>query len=152
STPFADDFNSATRQQLDTHWNEKFGNFKADASGNITAVSYTATDMTITSNGHGLEAGQAVTLSNMNGLTGATGTFTITAVSTNTFTVAISGVSGTYTSGGTWTQYTLKNNTNAAMAVLNLTPETDVAVSAKFAVAANSGSASGLVARYSGPG
>src|SRR5262249_45060150 len=26
STPFADDFNSATRQQLDTHWNEKFGN------------------------------------------------------------------------------------------------------------------------------
>src|SRR5262249_53959289 len=86
------------------------------------------------------------------GLTGASGTFSIRTVTANTFTVAAPGVTGTYTSGGTWTQYTLKNNTSAAMAVLNLTaPVTDVAVTAEFALSAPSGAATGRVARYSGP-
>jgi hypothetical protein len=70
-----------------------------------------ATPIVITSNGHGLANGQAVTITDVGGNTAANGTFLASNVATNTFELrptttgtAGAGVAGNgaYTSGGFW--------------------------------------------------
>ncbi len=58
--------------------------------------------LTVTSAGHGLTVGAQVKLASIGGITGAAGTFTITAVTPDTFEVSGTGFGGAYTSGGTW--------------------------------------------------
>ncbi len=71
----------------------------------VTAAAIPAAGtLRITSVGHGLKAGDVVTLATMNGLLNAEGAFTITAADADTFDVSAPGVSGTYTGGGTYTQ------------------------------------------------
>ena len=70
-----------------------------------------ATPIVITSNGHGLSNGQAVTITDVGGNTAANGTFIVGSVATNTFSLyatttgtggaGIAG-NGAYTSGGFW--------------------------------------------------
>ena len=81
------------------------------ASGTGTAASFetgSVTDATdaspivITSASHPLSTGQRITVSGVGGNTGANGTFIVTAVSGNTFSLDGSTGTGAYTSGGTW--------------------------------------------------
>lgn len=76
------------------------------AIGAITGVS-AAANAVVTSAGHGLQVGQSVNIAGVVGTGLMTaingGPFTITAVSTNTFTVAVATTAGVYTSGGTVT-------------------------------------------------
>lgn len=53
--------------------------------------------------GHNLTVGTKVTISSVGGNTGANGTFDVTVVTSNTFTVATdTSAGGAYTSGGVW--------------------------------------------------
>lgn len=61
-----------------------------------------AAPIVITSQGHGLTVGTRVTVASVLGNTAANGTFQITAVTSNTFTLGGSTGNGAYTSGGTW--------------------------------------------------
>lgn len=70
-------------------------------SGTVTGAS-NASPISVTSSAHGLTTGQRVTLSGVGGNAAANGTFTITLVDANTFTLNGSTGSGNYTSGGTW--------------------------------------------------
>lgn len=70
-------------------------------SGSITDAT-NASPIVITSAGHGLTVGTRVTVASVGGNTGANGDFTITAVTTDTFTLGSSTGNGSYTSGGTW--------------------------------------------------
>lgn len=69
--------------------------------GTITNAS-NATPIVITSASHGLNTGTRVTISGVNGNTAANGTFTITQIDANTFSLNGSAGNGAYTSGGTW--------------------------------------------------
>ena len=70
-------------------------------SGTITGAT-NATPIVITSNGHGLVTGDGVVISGVLGNTAANGTFAVTKVNNNTFSLNGSAGSGAYTSGGTW--------------------------------------------------
>lgn len=70
-------------------------------SGSITAAS-NASPIVITSAAHGLSTGTRVTISGVGGNTAANGTFTVTVVDTDTFSLDGSTGSGVYTSGGSW--------------------------------------------------
>jgi len=70
-------------------------------SGSVTAAS-NASPIVITSTAHGLSTGSRVTVSGVGGNTAANGTFTITRVSADTFSLDSSTGNGSYTSGGTW--------------------------------------------------
>lgn len=61
-----------------------------------------ASPLIITSAAHGLLSGASVTLSGVGGIAAADGTFTLTAINANTFSIPVEGA-GTYTSGGSWT-------------------------------------------------
>jgi hypothetical protein len=74
----------------------------AAPTSTITGVT-TANPGIVTSNGHGLQVGQTVVISGVLGATQANGVWLISVVTTNTFTIFNANVSGTYTSGGTWT-------------------------------------------------
>jgi hypothetical protein len=67
----------------------------------ITAVS-TANPGVVTSTAHGLATGDIVTIASVGGATQANGTWPVTKLTANTFSIPIN-VSGTYTSGGTAT-------------------------------------------------
>jgi hypothetical protein len=67
----------------------------------ITAAS-NAAPIKITSVGHGLTAGSRVTIAGVLGNTAANGTWTITPVDADNFTLGGSSGNGAYTSGGTW--------------------------------------------------
>lgn len=56
----------------------------------------------VTSVAHGLATGCVVTTSGIGGLTGVTGTFTVTVTGANTFTLNGATGVGAYTSGGAW--------------------------------------------------
>lgn len=77
-------------------------------SGTITGAT-NASPIVVTSANHGLAVGDSVVISGVLGNTAANGTWIVSAVTTNTFTltaVAGGGAStgnGAYTSGGTWT-------------------------------------------------
>lgn len=61
-----------------------------------------ASPIVVTSAGHGLSVGQVVFISGVAGNTGANGTFIVSAVTTDSFTLSGSTGTGAYTSGGTW--------------------------------------------------
>jgi len=70
-------------------------------TGAITGAT-NASPIVITSANHGLETGTLVTVSAVGGNTSANGTFAITKVNANTFSLDGSTGNGTYTSGGVW--------------------------------------------------
>lgn len=73
----------------------------SSSGGAITAAS-NATPIVVTSNGHNLTTGTQVTVTGVGGNTGANGTFVVTVVNSNTFSLNGSTGNGSYTSGGTW--------------------------------------------------
>lgn len=82
------------------------GNFTQTGylSGSVTAAS-NAAPIVITSNGHGLNVGDMVVVAAVSGNTAANGTWPVSAVTTNTFTLSGSSGNGAYTSGGTWNRF-----------------------------------------------
>jgi hypothetical protein len=70
-------------------------------TGSATGAS-NASPVVITSSGHGLSTGTRVTISGVLGNTAANGTFTVTRVDANTFSLDGSTGNGAYSSGGSW--------------------------------------------------
>jgi hypothetical protein len=70
-------------------------------SGPITNAT-NASPIVITSNNHGLSTGTRVTISGVGGNGGANGTFVVTVIDANTFSLNGSAGTGVYTTGGTW--------------------------------------------------
>ena len=70
-------------------------------TGTITAAS-NASPIVITSAAHGLSTGARVTITGVGGNTAANGSFNITVLTANTFSLDSSTGNGAYTSGGTW--------------------------------------------------
>jgi hypothetical protein len=70
-------------------------------TGTVTAAT-NASPIVITSGGHGLSTGQVVTVSGVSGNTAANGTFAITKVDADHFSLNGSTGNGNYTSGGSW--------------------------------------------------
>lgn len=77
------------------------GSGSAKHSGSVTGAT-NASPIVITSAGHGLATGMRVTVANVGGNTAANGTFQVTKVTDNTFSLDGSTGNGAYTSGGTW--------------------------------------------------
>lgn len=71
------------------------------SSGTITGAT-NASPIVVTSANHGLTTGARVTVSGVLGNTAANGTFTVTYVSSSTFSLDSSVGNGAYVSGGTW--------------------------------------------------
>lgn len=69
-------------------------------AGTITAAT-NADPIVITSAGHGLVTGNLVTIAGVLGNTNANGTWVVTVIDDNTFSIPATG-NGSYTSGGTW--------------------------------------------------
>ena len=61
-----------------------------------------AAPIVITAASHGLSTGARVTITGVGGNTAANGTFVVTKIDTNTFSLQGSTGNGTYTSGGVW--------------------------------------------------
>jgi hypothetical protein len=70
-------------------------------TGSVTGAT-NASPIVITSANHNLNTGTRVTISGVLGNTAANGTFNITVVNSNTFSLDGSTGNGAYTSGGTW--------------------------------------------------
>lgn len=71
-------------------------------TGVITGAT-NANPTVITSVGHGLITGVQVTIASIGGNTGANGTFSVTVLDSNTFSIPVDTSGGSaYTSGGTW--------------------------------------------------
>lgn len=70
-------------------------------TGSITNAT-NASPIVVTSAAHGLTTGTRVTISGVGGNPGANGTFVVTVVSPDTFSLNGSSGGGAYTSGGTW--------------------------------------------------
>jgi len=70
-------------------------------TGSVTGAT-NASPIQITSVAHGLTTGTRVTLVNVGGNSAANGTFVITRISADVFSLDGSSGSGSYTSGGTW--------------------------------------------------
>lgn len=70
-------------------------------TGTIAGATNTS-PIVITSALHGLTAGMSVTIASVGGNTNANGTFILSAIATNTFTLLGSTGNSGYTSGGTW--------------------------------------------------
>lgn len=70
-------------------------------SGNVTGAT-NASPIVVTSASHGLATGDRVTITGVLGNTNANGTFIVTRVSADTFSLDGSSGSGAYTSGGVW--------------------------------------------------
>jgi hypothetical protein len=77
------------------------GSAAALNTGVVTAAS-NAAPIVITSVAHGLNTGTRVTVASVGGNTAANGTFIVTRVSNDTFSLDGSTGNGAYTSGGTW--------------------------------------------------
>lgn len=92
------------------------GSLALSQSGSVTAAT-NASPIVVTSNGHGLSTGTRVTIAGVLGNTAANGTFTITRVDANTFSLDSSTGNGSYTSGGTWNVTGLYQVSVAATAV-----------------------------------
>lgn len=78
------------------------GSLTTKDSKAITGAS-NANPTVITSVGHNLTTGVKVTISGVGGNTGANGTFDVTVIDSNTFSIAVdTSLGSAYTSGGTW--------------------------------------------------
>jgi hypothetical protein len=78
--------------------------FRLRASYVPTAVTMTtnASPIVVTSTGHSLNTGDSISISGVAGNTAANGTFTVTKIDANTFSLNGSTGNGAYTNGGTW--------------------------------------------------
>jgi hypothetical protein len=72
----------------------------APLTGNITNAT-NVNPIVITSANHGLATAQSVTITGVGGDTAANGTWSITKIDANTFSIPVAG-NGAYTGGGTW--------------------------------------------------
>jgi len=79
------------------------GGTYAFSNASITDAS-NADPIVITSNAHGLSSKDVVNVSGVLGIPNANGSFPITKVDANSFSLDRSAANGTYTSGGTWTR------------------------------------------------
>jgi hypothetical protein len=70
-------------------------------TGSVTAAT-NASPIVITSSNHGLNTGTRITVTGVLGNTAANGTFNVTVVNSNSFSLDGSTGNGAYTSGGTW--------------------------------------------------
>lgn len=70
-------------------------------TGSVTGAT-NASPIVITSAGHNLTTGTRVTVASVGGNTAANGTFAVTVVNGNSFSLDSSTGNGAYTSGGTW--------------------------------------------------
>lgn len=86
------------------------GTLSVAETGAITGATNTS-PIVITSANHGLTTGQRVTISGVGGNTNANGTFTITRVDANTFSLNGSAGNAGYTTGGTWSTTGLYSKT-----------------------------------------
>ncbi len=77
------------------------GSLALQETGSITGAT-NASPIVITSANHGLTTGQRVTITGVGGNTNANGTWTITVIDANTFSLNGSTGNSAYTSGGTW--------------------------------------------------
>ncbi len=77
------------------------GSTTAKNTGSVTGAT-NASPIVITSASHGLTTGTRVTISGVLGNTAANGTFTVTVLTADTFSLDSSTGNGPYTSGGTW--------------------------------------------------
>lgn len=77
------------------------GQASAFETGSVTGAT-NASPIVVTSAGHGVSTGQAVTVASVGGNTAANGDFLATAIDANTFSLQGSTGNGAYTSGGTW--------------------------------------------------
>ncbi len=90
-------------------------------TGNVTAAT-NAAPIVITSNAHGLKTGQIVTVAGATGNTAANGTFTVTVLTANTFSLNGSTGNGAYAGGATWTvNYTPTSVSNTSPIVITST-------------------------------
>jgi hypothetical protein len=71
------------------------------AGGAITGAT-DATPIVITSVGHGLSSGTQITIAGVLGNTAANGSWVVTVIDSNTFSLNTSVGNGSYVSGGTW--------------------------------------------------
>lgn len=78
------------------------GNATTKDAGTVTGAT-NASPIVITSAAHGLTTGTKVTVASVGGNTAANGSFTVTRVDANTFSLDGSTGNSAYTSGGTWT-------------------------------------------------
>ncbi len=77
------------------------------SSSSVMAVTGSGVSpIAITSNNHGLTTGRQVTVSGVGGNTAANGTFTVTVIDTNRFSLDATTGNGAYTSGGNWIRNT----------------------------------------------
>jgi len=103
-----------------------------------------ASPIVITSTGHGLITGASIAVSGVNGNTAANGTWIITTIDANTFSLNGSVGNGTYTSGGTWSSTGPSNigvviydvdrviDSTHLTLVSSLAPETDIPTGQSF--------------------
>ena len=70
-------------------------------TGTITGAT-NASPIVISASGHGLQTGMKVSVASVGGNTNANGTWTITKVNDNSFSLDTSSGNSAYTSGGTW--------------------------------------------------
>lgn len=77
------------------------GSLAKKDTGSITGAT-NASPIVVTSAGHGLTTGTRVTVSGVGGNSAANGTFMVTAVDADTFSLDSSTGNGAYTSGGAW--------------------------------------------------
>jgi hypothetical protein len=77
------------------------GSLSFKETGTVTGAT-NASPIVITAASHGLTTGMKVTIASVGGNTAANGTFTITVVNANSFSLDSSTGNGAYTSGGTW--------------------------------------------------
>ncbi len=84
-------------------------------TGTVTGAT-NASPIVVTSSAHNLTTGARVTITGVGGNTAANGTFTVTYVDANSFSLLGSTGNGAYTSGGTWNQTGLYKYSVAATA------------------------------------
>jgi len=77
------------------------GSLTQKDTGSITGAT-NATPIVITSTNHKLSTGNRVTITGVQGNTAANGTFNVTVLTANTFSLDSSVGNGSYTSGGSW--------------------------------------------------
>lgn len=85
----------------DGHVSGQTGSASFRNSGNVSNAT-NASPIVVTSASHGLATGDRVTITGVVGNTGANGTFIVTRVSDDTFSLDGSSGNGAYSSGGAW--------------------------------------------------
>jgi len=106
-------------------------------TGTVTNAT-NASPIVITSTAHGLTTGTRVTITGVVGNTAANGTFVITNVSADTFSLDGSTGNGAYVSGGTWNVTGLYLLSHAITAGTGYEAGTTYAILASYAVSATS--------------